>query len=166
MRKIIVLVSAMVALMISVAVVSAQEISIPADSSLPASIASYISEDISRCPELGKKNGVQDVSNIDTGWGNSNSLNVKKGTWKVAGTSVSGSCQVPLSVVDAQTIMDSLCRPGQVNTSRNNWGNASRTFDEHKKGELRISGKGVGGQCWLSGDAADIAYSLIPKFNK
>lgn len=160
MRKFVALLTVAVLAILAVVAVSAEQTDQEKIDNrapqVPIEVATYIVE-----------SGVcDDKINFEAkdGWGNSVSIPVNRGEFKVSGRGVGGSCFIPLTEVGDQTVLDILCKPGQVNTSRNNWGNASRVAIGHKKGDFKISGSGVGGHCWLDSNAAALVFNRVPKF--
>jgi len=138
---------------------------VDASSQMPLGVARYIAMN-------GYTNDCKIIRfNDNKGWGNSVWLDAAAGQYVVGGNSINGNCRVPVSVVGTQDLINELCgfrRNGtlpRVNTSGNNWGNGARVLaDGHRRGDLKISGQGVGGHCWLSGGEAALAYTIIPKF--
>lgn len=105
------------------------------------------------------------------GWGNSFRINVAAETFIVGGRGVAGNCRIPIANVPGATqiVMTELCGfrgdgvTPRVNTSNSDWGNGSRIRED---GSLFITGLAVGGNCTLTGAEADLAFALIPKFNR
>lgn len=178
MRKFFVLALALVALTLSGITVFAQNGYYNPDTSVPPGIAQYVADTLDYQQGDGRVytdlfGGNCGWINMDVGnWGLGNRFQ-SNGDFKLGTNGIGGNCVVPAEVIDTQTLLNHFCgyikngtKP-RVNTSRDNWGNASNYFgtgDHGKRGDLKISGKGVGGHCWLSGEIALTIKDRIPKF--